>query len=593
MANQIKEREKELILAMMMALKETQVDEKFIKENIEQIFQLEVQENMKYKYNPIYFTQHMPDGSISTLDEARKYFARLGSDIHLSFIHNQQEKATSGKTIVGMRGEVTPKVIINLASYKIEKINSSNPEERMTGYKDLIHTLFHENHHMMQKWMNQKGIISNENIRNARDNILIRTLDEEWYSNSGRTGNYESYSTENSADLVAFEKYLDIMGEDFEMSAKADILRGKINLGRYKANINSRNHSTHYQSNGREEKDDITIPILDDLICRKGLIELLEEYPVLKEEYNLDGTKKSSVELIKRMKEKIEEISKDTELSPTEKKKMIDTRQEFYYELIYNTLERNTPEENKKIVEELGEEKSTELFINLTKYFKKEKANKKEILQKMLITQDVMEDWIEPSNNGVTRVVIDQSGKVARANKRGFIKYMKNYYPEQMEKNYRVPTYDGKSTLESAEEIVEQCFEYLPRYGKLTNGKKEYTVDDVMSKYLISLERGIPVSFIEFMKGTEISVPYKEQYLMDAERIENYYEDKMKFISEVRNQIFEGKEIPNRRKSKVTITPKDIKDTVYTLPVGWGEIIEIASKIAPKEKGKDLQNQER
>lgn len=598
MANSIKEREKEIITGMLRALSKGKVPEEYIKETTEEIFMLEVQENMGYNYDPIYFTQRMSNGSISTLDEVRRYMIRQGNDINLDFVHNEQEKATSGKSIAGKveKRKITPRVIINLSSDEIEKIKSENPEERLASYKKMLHTLFHENQHAMVNWMNEKRIISKENIRNARDHALIRTLDEEWYSYSGVTGNYEAYSTEKDADRTAFEKYLDIMGEedtDPEIEDKIDILKGKSELGRYKVNVDSRDNTTHYQSNGSEEKDDITIPILDDLICRKGLTELLEEYPILTEEYNLDGTKKSVIDLIKNMKEKIEEVSQDTELSSEEKEITITARQEFYYELIYNALEKNSPGQNKQIVDEIGEQETKKLFESLTQYFQNEKEKKQKTLKNMIISQEMSEDRIEPSNNGTTLVKLYSIGKVAKANKKGFVKYMTENYPEQMDKKYTVHTSDGKTRRESAKEIVERNFEYLPRKGDFISGEKVYSIEHVMSSYLTAIEQGIPVSFVQFMKETGLTVDSNEQYITDFERIENYHEGKKKIISQVSNQVFKGIEIQNPRKSKVKITPKDIKSTLYNFPLGWQEIAETASKIASPEKGKDTKDQAR
>lgn len=204
----------------------------------------------------------------------------------------------------------------------------------------------------------------------------------------------------------------------------------------------------------------------------------------------------------------------------------------------------------------------------------------------MIVAQNELDEWIETSNNGTTIVEIPETGKRARANQNGFVHYMKKYFPEQMNRSYRVPTYNGKSKLESAEDIVKKSFEYLPASGKFVSEEKEYTVEQAMSAYLKTLDEEIPASFIQFMQQVEISAEYKKQFVTDINRIEEHYENKKRFISEVSNQIFHGKEIEHQPKSKVQITPKDIKKYINSFPIGWIEITETASKMSPKKQEK-------
>lgn len=85
---------------------------------------------------------------------------------------------------------------------------------------------------------------------------------------------------------------------------------------------------------------------------------------------------KNTIELINRMKEKIAEISQDTELSQEEKEQIVKIRKEFYYELIYNSLEKNSKEDNMSTFSEFGEE-TKQIFEEMIEYFDKEKENKK------------------------------------------------------------------------------------------------------------------------------------------------------------------------------------------------------------------------
>lgn len=69
-------------------------------------------------------------------------------------------------------------------------------------------------------------------------------------------------------------------------------MKRKIWIKGYKANIDSKDGKVHYNSGGFKEKDDVIIPIIDSIICERGLTDTLLMFPILQKEYNLDGSKK-------------------------------------------------------------------------------------------------------------------------------------------------------------------------------------------------------------------------------------------------------------------------------------------------------------
>ena len=131
-----------------------------------------------------------------------------------------------------------------------------------------------------------------------------------------------------------------------------------------------------YESNGLQERDDVTVPILDDLISVRGKTEILREYPILQKEYNLDGTKKSAIDLIKNMKDEIQDISQNSELSNKEKEQLIKDGQEMYYELIYRRIEKGTPEQIAELVTQIGKDESKEIFERISHYFQIQLENR-------------------------------------------------------------------------------------------------------------------------------------------------------------------------------------------------------------------------
>lgn len=581
MKNEVKEREKEIMTGMLHALSEGKVPEEYIKEWVEEIFRLEVKENFGYTYNPIYNVTEEQNSKIKIISQIQKIRNTIKNDIHFTFIYDDKNKDRIGSFKRNNKG--VPKIKINLLATQIEKIKSDDVEERLQGFKSLMHTLFHELDHEEQEWMNQRKVISKETLRYARDRILKYELEKSWYSKDELTGNYHSYISENNADVEAYKKYLEIM-EDDSIRDLMTIKKGKFHLARYKADVDSKDKTTHYQSYGSQERDDITIPILDDLICKKCRIDLLKKYPILTEEYNLDGTKKDAIELIRNMRKRTREILEDQELLSSEKAAIIDIRHQMYYELIYNAIERNSPEQNRQIASEIGEEKTQELFVNLIRYFQNEKETKIKSLRRMMGAQYRNQMFIEPSNNGIIEIEsFRQKGKIIQANRNGFIRYMTELQPKIMNREYTFYTSDGGIINESGRQIVKRNFENIPSSGKFILEGEEFRASWLITTYLCFLSKGMQKSFLDYIKTSNISVDIKEQYKTNRKRIEDYYEDKKQLISQVSEQVFNNVEMQNIRKSKVRITSNDIRDTLRELLTDCKEATKTTAIFTPKD----------
>ena len=149
---------------------------------------------------------------------------------------------------------------------------------------------------------------------------------------------------------------------DRVFSTYRDIEKGKYYNGRYIADVWTSDQKTYYYS-GLQERDVITEIILDDLICEQSMIGILELYPILQKEYNMDGSRKSVTELIDNMKREINDISENTELSKIEKDELIKDAQEMYYELLYIQIQKSTQKEIEELVSKIGKKE----FINILK----------------------------------------------------------------------------------------------------------------------------------------------------------------------------------------------------------------------------------
>ena len=94
--------------------------------------------------------------------------------------------------------------------------------------------------------MAKTNISSKDAMAYARDWALMSYLDKDWYSLDVKTGNYDAYVLENNANEVGYRQYLETMGlPDEEITNLMNIERGKLNISRYKANVNSWDGKVH------------------------------------------------------------------------------------------------------------------------------------------------------------------------------------------------------------------------------------------------------------------------------------------------------------------------------------------------------------
>lgn len=258
-----------------------------------------------------------------------------GNSVLIEFINDPNDKYSGKYRNLYLPNE---KPIIK---YNIDKIyrglESKNELERLEQCKKLFKIVFHEIQHHIQYLMTQSNQSSTENLMYARDSVLQKYLPKDFYKT-----NYLEYMKENSANLNAYKRYLEITKDkDNRILDLIDIEIGKKATSRYKVNSYSKDKKAYYKSNGLLEINDVIIPILDHLICDRSATEFLEIFPILQKEYNLDGSKKSAIELIENMKKEVDNISKQYKLSLSEKTQLTKNTQEMYYELIYRALNMN------------------------------------------------------------------------------------------------------------------------------------------------------------------------------------------------------------------------------------------------------------
>ena len=479
--------------------------------SITRIFQVEIEE-LGYSYQP-------------NRDDSQNTFG-------LEFINNSKET---------FRGRCHNSDGKSSITYNIARLysdlQSPDVDKRLLACKTLYKTVFHEIQHHRQYLMARTNVSSKDGLTYARDFALSGYLEKDWYSRDKKTGNYDAYSIENNANEVGYRQYLETMGfSDKEITDLMNIEQGKFNIARYKANVNSWDGQSHYESDGLQERDDVTVPILDDLICVRGRTEILKQYPILQKEYNLDGTKKSAIDLIKNMQKEIQDISQNQGFSNEDKAKLIRNGQEMYYELIYRQIEKSTPEQIAEIVKQIGKDESKELFGKISHYFQCEMEDRLGKSAEMASAQERLGNYgfIMPSNNGT--IEIEQNGKRVQLSFEDFIKTIDH---KLLQQKFIIP--DGKSKGEmSAEQFIEKYFfSHLSQNGqvKLKDGT-EISAKQYVEQYALQMgelrKDYTPKKFI--MDTMQSESPWAIQK-ENCERLEQYYEGKKQVLADVEQKV--------------------------------------------------------
>ena len=386
----------------------------------------------------------------------------------------------------GQLQQIKPSIMYNLYTM-CRGLDNDNKEIRLTTIKNMFKTVFHELQHHRQECMAASNVSSKEAIGFARDFTLHRYLSREFYTGDGKTGNYNKLLTENNANEIGYNQYLEILGRgDSEVSKLRDIETGKSNTNQYKIDVNSFDNKSHYKTNGLEERMDATIPIIDDLIMNRGFTEILELYPILLKEYNLDGTKKSAVDLIMNMEEESRDILQMKGLSEKEKTTLIKDGQEMYYELIYRTIERSSPNKLKETKLQIGEEQFKQTLNKMEQYFQNEMERKIAKSATMASAQSRDDkSFIAPSNDGTIQMMVD--GKEETLNVDDFIQMID---PKLMQKQFNTP----KGVFNTPDFIRKYCFQYLAQDGIMTlkDGQqmsaKEFVEEYMLQKMQLSID---------------------------------------------------------------------------------------------------------
>lgn len=442
-------------------------------------------------------------------------------------------KIEKGKVI-----NTPPKIEYNLAMI-LNGLDSDDKERRLCACRDMFKTIFHELQHHKQYKLACSKISNLDSLRFARDFVTRMFLPKDWYSKDEKTGNYTEYMTENDANETGYSRYLEITGENDPLTSDLRIIyAGKRSISRYKINASIPKKNTKYNSGGYKERDDITIPVIDDAIKDPNARAILRAFPILQKEYNFDGTKKSAVQLITNMKKEIQAINSISEFSQDEKTQLISDCQVMYYELIYRELLKGDTLELKK---RFSEEELGNLFSDMSQYFH-------EIKNKKINDSSQMAAARVRARRDYGRVFFKyNTGTIEAENPSGkrkamfFEEFIKTINPELLKRNISAKIGPKKMTMPATQYIKKYCFGLIPPNGTLhmKSGKK-ITAKEFIEEYILNAngkQENIPVNPMVVALNEVVPPSPWVEHKDTVTKLRKYYNQKIEKIKDIAKKL--------------------------------------------------------
>ena len=284
----------------------------------------------------------------------------MGSLVAASLINAVQIDTINNRII-----HHTPCIKFNFANVAFVGLVHPDKAARMYGCKDVLKTIFHEIRHFRQFQFVLLCVPNLELLLSAKEGAFI-TSDENIYNM-----NHDHFGFEIDA-----EHYSETQWDSFDIPVKEDYPRPVQTLLAAKE-IND----LVIPDEGFVERDSYIDKWFDKNIVQNGSISsLMIRKPVLKVEYNSDGSYKQLSELIENFnkeREKYEQYVADGK----NKEDLITDLEDLYYYLMIKRIKLNNPVELYRAVKKYGVAEIKKLLETLKEHNEKVKNKRFNLLQ--------------------------------------------------------------------------------------------------------------------------------------------------------------------------------------------------------------------
>lgn len=410
-----------------------------------------------------------------------------------------------------------PKISINTGRL-YSNLNVISSEGRINTCRRLLQGIFHEFQHYRQYTKTQSTKSSKESLDIGREWAISDSgiIDSKLYSQ-----NHDEFFIEMDADTSSFLEYKEVMNEEFS-GDQGEVFNKKLKKVFSKCLYASDGENAKFY-----ERRDITTKIIEEAITEQDKTDLLLMYPILQKEYNMDGTKKDTKQLITDMKLDLAEISGNDSLTDIDKNKAIIDSKEMYYELIYRQLQKSKKEHISELFNDFGEDEIKHLMSEMIVYFQDEKARKIEAIK----NENIVSETYLPFNS-IKRHNMIESGNGSTLSKKEFFDSLDK---DKLESG--IPF--GENKKRKAIEILEGSFyKYIPQSGRyvLKDGTiitaKDFIENYFIEQYEYTGTGGIPESIEKYLSQVIMTNGECEKIILTSD-IEKYYDEKISLLNEI------------------------------------------------------------
>ena len=384
---------------------------------------------------------------------------------------------------------------------------SGDVSGRLHACKGVFKTLLHEISHYLQYKRFTSNFSSPDNLMfvkeflfsdEIKDDDLIKIYDS----------NHDAFSIESDARKKASQRISDYLEfrkedniEDVRVRAVDYILADIISDGR----VYNREDYINYKAN--------------DIISRN--LYLLEKFPILKKEYNSDGSRKDITSLISNMYKELAKLN-ELKIDENDRAFLINDTVNMYYDLIFRRLKEGNEVEISDTINVVGSDNFKILLDSISEYYRQQRINKSNLSKRKFDIRsksNAKKGYNSPLNN---YLVYASTPKGTMALPR---KYFVNMYVGEYSKNIinRISRH-GYFILHDGTKIG--CKEFFDRYLIPEVGENP-TTDDVintMMKYAKSypeMDYSVELEKInaEYQEKRSVIDNAIEKYIVHVERM--------------------------------------------------------------------------
>lgn len=398
--------------------------------------------------------------------------------------------------------DARPLIELNFATMDFKRLSFKSKEDKLYGCREILKTLFHEIRHFRQFKIATSNINSRKSLKYAKDfvvgdiNFLVPNFKNKIYDN-----NHDSFVIEADAEYQAHLKTNKVSNKKEDRDTNiAKICKFDIEY----SDICVEDDKGHKFVYDRDMYFDFC---LDNLLTTCNKQGLLNTFPILKREYNPDGTRKDFYTLYSDMQSEVKRISNSNIKNKSTYLKM--TR-ELYYELIYKQVKDFSNVQVRMASIKLGQDNMHKLFSEMNVFFKREMKSRKSMAyekKEALKHLKSGENYISKNLRGV---------KVDNGNNEVLVK--NSEYFDVMNVRW---LYNIQHIIQHVRVRLPYCGIYMLHNGSKITPKEFIEKYVIPNAYYIDNEMDYDTFLRKHVKSTE-----ETEYLLDLERINSEFQRK-------------------------------------------------------------------